>query len=171
MSTESKLWFSCSRVLMWELDHEEGWAATNWLFQVMVLEKTLESSLDCKVIKTVNSKGNQPWIFIGRTDAEAEAPILWLPNAKNWLIVKDPDAGKDWGREKKENDTEDDAWMASPTHWIWIWANCRRWWRTGRPGTLLSMWLQRVGHNLVTEQQQSQIYFNFKISTYYGLKS
>ena len=101
---------------MWELDHKEGWAATNWLFQIMVLEKTLESPLDCKVIKTVNSKGNQLWIFIGRTDAEAEAPILWPPNAKNWLIVKDPDAGKDWGQEKKGHETEDE--MFGWHHWL-----------------------------------------------------
>ena len=82
----------------------------------MVLEKTLESPLDCKVIKTVNSKGNQLWIFIGRTDAEAEAPILWPPNAKNWLIVKDPDAGKDWGQEKKGDETEDE--MFGWHHWL-----------------------------------------------------
>ena len=92
---------------MWELDHKEGWAATNWFFQIMVLEKTLESPLDCKVIKTVNPKGNQPWIFIGSTDAEAETPVLSQPDAKNWLIGRDPDAGKDWGQEKKGEETED----------------------------------------------------------------
>ena len=86
---------------MWELDHKEGWAPKNWCFQTVVLEKTLESPLDCK-IKPVNPKGNQSWIFIGRTDAETEAPILWPPNAKSQLIGKDPDAGKDWRQEVKE---------------------------------------------------------------------
>ena len=79
---------------MWELDHKEGWAPKNWCFQTVVLEKTLESPLDRK-IKPVNPKGNQPWLFIGRTDAEAEAPILGPPDVKNWLFGKDPDAGKD----------------------------------------------------------------------------
>ena len=92
--------FSGNRVWMWELDHKEGWAPKNW-FQIMMLEKTLESPLDCKEIKSVNPKGNQLWIFIWRTDAEAEVPILWPPDVKNWLIRKDPDAGKDWGQEEK----------------------------------------------------------------------
>ena len=91
--------FSNSHIWMWELDHKEGWALKNWCFWTMVLEKTLESSLDCKKIKSVHPKGNQSWIFIGRTDAEA--PILWSPNAKNWLLRKDPDAGKDWRQEEK----------------------------------------------------------------------
>ena len=86
---------------MWGLDHKEGWAPKNWCFWTVVLEKTLESPLDRKEIKLVNPKGNQPWIFIGRTDAEAEAPILWPPDVKNWLIRKDPDAGKDWRHEEK----------------------------------------------------------------------
>ena len=87
--------FSNSHVWMWELDHKESWASKNWCFWTVVLEKTLESPLDCKEIKPVNSKGNQPWIFIGRTDSEAEAPILWPPDVKSWLTGKDPDAGKD----------------------------------------------------------------------------
>ena len=86
---------------MWELDHKEGWAPKNWCFWTVVLEKTLESPLDCKEIQPVNSKGNKAWIFIGRTNAEAETPALWSPDAKNWLIGKDPDAGKDWSQEKK----------------------------------------------------------------------
>ena len=86
---------------MWELDHKEGWALKNWCFWTVVLEKTLESPLDCKEIQPVHRKGNQSWIFIGRTDAEAETPILWPPDAKNWLIGKDPDLGKDWGWEEK----------------------------------------------------------------------
>ena len=87
--------FSSSHVWMWNLDHKEDWALKNWCFEIVVLEKTLESPLDCKKIQPVNSKGNQRWIFIGRTDAEAEAPILWPPDAKNWLTGKDPDTGED----------------------------------------------------------------------------
>ena len=86
---------------MWELDYKEIWVPKNWCFWTVVLEKTLESLLDLKEIKLVNPKGNQSWIFIGRTDAEAETPILWPPDAKNWLICKDPDAGKDWRQEEK----------------------------------------------------------------------
>ena len=90
---------------MWELDHKESWALKNWCFWTVVLEKTLASPLDCKDIKPVNPKGNQSWIFTGGTDAEA--PILWPPDMKNWLIGKDPDAGKHWGQEEKEM-TEDE---------------------------------------------------------------
>ena len=88
-SVQSKLWFSSSHVQMWELDHKEGWAPKNWCFWTVVLEKNLESPLVCQEVKSVNPKGNQLWIFIGRTDAEA--PIIWLPEAKIWLIGKDPD--------------------------------------------------------------------------------
>ena len=86
---------------MWELDCEESWALKNWGFWTVVLEKTLESPLDCKEIQPVHPKGDQSWVFTGRTDAEAETPILWPPDAKSWLIEKDPDAGKDWGQEEK----------------------------------------------------------------------
>ena len=89
-----------NHVWMWELDHKEDWALKNWCFWIVVLEKTFESPLDSKKIKLVNPTGNQPWLFIGRTDAEAEAPILWPPEAKSWLIWKDPDAGKDEGSRK-----------------------------------------------------------------------
>ena len=99
--------FSSSHVWMWELDHKEGWAPKNWHFLNVVLEKTLQSPLDIKEIKPVNPKENQPWIFIGRTDAEAEAPIIWPPDAKGQLIGKDPDAGKDWRQEEKGT-TEDE---------------------------------------------------------------
>ena len=91
--------FSSSHVWMWVLDHKEGWGSKNWCFQTVMLEKTLESSFDSKAIKPVNLKGNQPWIFIGRIDAEAL--ILWPPDAKSRFIGKDPDAGKDWGQEEK----------------------------------------------------------------------
>ena len=90
--------FSRSHVWMWELDYKQNWAPKNWCFWTVVLEKTLESPLDCKEIKLANPKGDQSWIFIGRTDAEAETPILWPPDAKSWLTRKDPDAGRDWRR-------------------------------------------------------------------------
>ena len=93
--------FSSSHVWMWKLGCEESWVPKNWCFWIVVLEKTLERPLDRKEIKPVNPKGNQPWILIGRTDAKAEAPILWPPDAKSWFNGKDPDAGKDWGQEKR----------------------------------------------------------------------
>ena len=93
--------FSSSHVWMWELDYKESWAQKNWCFWNVVLEKTLKSPLDCKEIQSVHPKGNQFWIFIGRTDAEAETPVLWPLDAKNWLIWKEPDAGKDWRWEEK----------------------------------------------------------------------
>ena len=94
---------------MWELDHKEGWAPKNWYFQIVVLEKTL---LDSKEIKSINSKGNQPWTFIGRTDAEAEAPIFWPSDAKSQLTGRDPDAGKDWEQEKG---VTEDSWLDNIT--------------------------------------------------------
>ena len=100
--------FSSSHVWMWELDYKESWALKNWCFWTVVLEKTLESPLDCKEIQPVHPKGNQSWIFIGRTDVEAETPILWPPNVKNWLIRKDPESGKGWRQEKKGT-TEDET--------------------------------------------------------------
>ena len=105
--------FSSSYVGMWELDHKEGWVLKNWCFQIVVLDKTLESPLDCKEIKPVNPKGNQPWIFIGRIDAEAEAPIHWPPDVKSWLT------GKDWCwvrlRAGEEGDRGWGGWLVSPT--------------------------------------------------------
>ena len=86
---------------MWELDYKESWVLKNWCFWTVVLEKTLESPLDCKEIQPVHSERDQPWVFIGRTDVEAETPILWPPGAKSWLTGKDPNAGKDWGQEEK----------------------------------------------------------------------
>ena len=93
--------FSSGHVWMWELDCKESWALKNWCFWTVVLKKTLDSSLDCKEIQPVHPKRDQSWVFIGRTDAEAETPILWPPHAKSWLIGKDPDAGRDWGQEEK----------------------------------------------------------------------
>ena len=105
--------FSSSHVQMWELDYKESWAPKNWCFWTVVLEKTLESPLDCKrsnqsILKEIIGILKESWIFIGRTDVEAETPILWPPDAKSWLIWKDPDAGKDWRREEKGT-TEDET--------------------------------------------------------------
>ena len=98
--------FFSSHVWMWVLDYKERWAPKNWCFGIVVLEKTLESPLDCKEIQPVHPKGNQFWIFTEMTDAEAETPIFWLPNAKNWFIGKDPDVGKDWKRKKGTTEDE-----------------------------------------------------------------
>ena len=116
----------------------------------VVLKKTLESPLDSKEFKPVNPKGNQSWIFIVKTDVEAEAPILWPPDVKNWLVGKDPDAGRDWRREEKGM-TGWDGWMASPTWWTWVWVSSRRWWWTGKPGMLQTMESPRVRHNWANE--------------------
>ena len=103
--------FSISHAWMWELDYKESWAPKNWSFWTLVFEKTLQSPLHCKDIQPVHPKGNQFWIFIGRTDVEAETPILWPPDVKNWIIGKDPDAAKDWRQEKKGT-TEDEMDMS-----------------------------------------------------------
>ena len=132
---------------MWELDYEESWVSKNWCFWTVVLEKTLESSLDCKEIQPVHPKGNQTWIFIGRTDVEAETSILWPPDAKNWLIWKDPDPDKDWRQEEKGTT----GWMASLTLWTWVWVNSGSWWWTGKPCVLQSMGSQRVRYDWATE--------------------
>jgi len=107
--------YSSSHVWMWEVDYKIGWMLKNWHFWTVVLEKTLERPLDCKEIHSVNPKGNQSWIFIGRTDAAAETPILWPPDANNWFISKDPDAGKDW-RQDEKGSTEDE--MVGWHHWL-----------------------------------------------------
>ena len=142
--------FSSNHVWMWELDHKEGWVPKNWYFQIVVLEKTLESPLDCKGIKPVNPSGNQQWIFFGRTDAEAEAPILWPPDAKSQLIGKNS-----WCWERLRAGEEGvnrgwDGWMASPTQWTWVWTNSGRWWRARKHRVLQFMGYQRIGHDLVT---------------------
>ena len=136
---------------MWELDSKESWALKNWCFWTVMLENTLESPLDCKESQTVHPKGNRSWIFIERTNVEAETPILWPPDGKSWLIGKDPDAGKDL-RQKKKGMTEDEmVWMASLTRWTWVWASSRNWWRTGKPGMLQSMGSKRIRYNWATE--------------------
>ena len=132
--------FSSSHVWMWELDHKEDWGPKNWCFweDFLVFEKTFENPLDWKEIKPVNPKGDQPSIFIRRTDAEAKSPVLWPPDVKSLLIRKDPDAGKDWRREEKGTIRQDN-WIVSLTQWTWVWASSGRWWRTGKPGVLQSM--------------------------------
>ena len=129
----------------------------------VLLEKTLESPMDCKEIEPVNPRGNQPWIFIGRTDAEAEAPILWPPDEKCQLIRKDPDAGRVWGQGKERDDRGWDGWMASLTQWTWVWASSGSWWWTGKPGMLQTMRSRRAGHNWVTEQQQNNPLLMFNL--------
>ena len=138
---------------MWELDNKKGCVLKNWCLQTVVLEKTLESLLDRKEIQPINPKRNQAWIFIGRTDAEAEALILWLSDRKCWLIGKDSGARKDWRQKEKGGGRGWDGWMASLTQWTWIWANSRRWWRTQKPDMWQSMGSQRIRHDLATEKQ------------------
>ena len=111
----SRLCFFQWSCIMWELDYKESWALKNWCFWTVVLEKTLESPLDCKEIQPVHPKGDQSWVFIGRIDAEAETAIFWPPNVKNWFIGKDPDVGKDWRQEEKGM-TEDE--MIGCHHWL-----------------------------------------------------
>ena len=120
-SSSQSYGFSSNHVWMWELDHREGWALKDWCFWTVVLEKTLESPLDCK-IQSVYPKANQPWTFIGKTDAETEAPILWPSDAKSQFIIIDPDAGKDRRQEKwtTEDDRGWDGWMSSPAQWTWV---------------------------------------------------
>ena len=133
--------FSNSHVWMWEMDYKESWAQKNWHFRTVILENILESSLVCKEIQPVHPKGNQSWIFIRRTDAEAETPVLWPPEVKDWLIWKDPDAGKDW-RQEETGTTGWDDWMASLTRWTSVWVSSGSCWWTGKPGVLKSMGLQ-----------------------------
>jgi len=106
--------FSSGHVWIWKLDYEESWVPKNWCFWTVVLEKTLESPLDCKEIQPVHSKGDQSWMFIGKTDVEAETPILWPPDMKSWLIWKNPSAGKDWRQEKGTTEDEMVGWY----HWL-----------------------------------------------------
>ena len=142
--------FSSSHVWRRELDHKEGWALKNWCFWIVVLKKTLESPLDGKEIKPVNPTGNQPWIFIGRTDAKTEALILWPPDAKSWLIKKTLMLGKIEAGGERDNRGWD-GWMASLTQWTWVGASSRSWWYTRKPGILQSMGSPRVGHDWKTE--------------------
>ena len=142
--------FSSNHVWMWELDYKKSWAPKNWCFWTVVLEKTLESPLDCKEIETVHPKGNQSWIFIGRTDAQAKTPLLWPPDVKNCLIRKDPDAGKDWGQEEKRVKEDE---MGGRHHWL----NGHEFEQTSGDsegqGSLVCCrpWGRRVGHDWAAE--------------------
>ena len=135
---------------MWELDYKESWVLKNQCFWTVVLEKTLESPLDCTKIQPVHPKGNQSWIFIGRTDAETETPILWSPDVKKTdSLEKTLMLGKTegWG---EGDDRGWDSWMASLILWTWVWANSGSWWWTRRPGVLQFMGSQRIGHDWAT---------------------
>ena len=126
-------------------------APKNWCFWTVLLEKTLESPLDCKEMQPVHSKGDQSWVFFGRNDAKAETPILWPPHAKSWLIGKDSEAGRDWGAGGDGDHRGWDGWMASATQWTWVWVNSGSCWWTGIPGLLQSTGSQRVGHDWATK--------------------
>ena len=152
-------------VVMYECENWTIKKAEHWRIDALELWcwRKLLSPLDCKVIKPVHPKGNQPWIFIGRIDFEAETPILWPPDAKSWFIWKDADAGKDWRREEKGTNRGWDGWMASPTQWAWVWVNSGSWQWTGRPGMLQSMASQRVVHNWATELNWTELHVGLKM--------
>ena len=148
--------FSSSHVWMWELDYKERWAPKNWCFWTVMLEKTLESPLDCKEIHPVHPKENHSWIFFGRTDVEAETPILWPPNGKIWLTGKDPDAGKDWKSEEKGTTKDEMVGWHHRLDEHELWVSSGSWWWTGRPGVLQSMGSQKVRLYWVTELNWTQ---------------
>ena len=133
------------------MNYKESWTPKNWCFWTVVLEKTLESPLDCKEIQPIHPKGDQSWVFIGRTDVEAETPILWPPDAKSMSHLKRPWC---WERSRgggEGNNRGWDGWMASWPQWTWVWVESGSWWWTGRPGMLWFMGLQRVRHDWATE--------------------
>ena len=144
---------------MLKLDYKESWAPKNWCFWTVVLEKTLESPLDCKEIKPVYFKGNQSWILIGRTDAEVETTIFWPPDEKESTHWKRPWC---WERMKARGEGDHrgwDGWMASLTRWTWVWVSSRIWWWTGKPGMLQSTGSQIVGHDWLNWTEVLQIGF------------
>ena len=154
----SLYYISSGHVWMWELDCEESWAPKNWCFWTVVLEKTLESPLDCKEAQPVHCKGDQSWVFTGRTDAKAETPILWPPHAEltHW---KRPWCWEGLGAGGEGDDRGWDGWMASPTQWTRIWVDSGSWWWTGRPGVLQFMGSQRVQQALEIEVNWYYIYY------------
>ena len=137
---------------MWELDHKEGWAPKNWCFWTVVLEKTLESPLDCKEIQPVNSKGNHSWIFTGlmlKLNLQYFGHLMQRAESlQETLMLEKIEGGRGRGRRGR------DCWMASSTQWTWDWASSEGWWRTGKPGVLRSVGLQRVRHDGETEKHQ-----------------
>ena len=153
---------------MWELDYKESWVPKNWCFWTIVLEKTSESPLNCKEMQPVHPKGDQSWVFIGRTDVEDETPILWPLDAKSWLIWKDPNAGKDWGQEEKGmTEYEIVGWH----HWLdghgfgWtLGVHPILWWWTGRPDVLWFMGSQRVWQDWATELNWTEWLYNNTVS-------
>ena len=150
------IFFSSGHVWMWELDYKDNWVLKNWCFWTVMLEKSIESPLDCKDIQPDHPKGNQSWMFTKKADVEAETPILWPPDVKCWLIWRDPIAGKDWRQEEKGM-TEDE--MIGWHHWLntWVWVNSWSWWWTGKLGMWQFMgsinylkkihWAQRLNDN------------------------
>ena len=137
----------CSPVWMWELDYKESWAQKNWCFWTVVLEKTLESPLDCKESQPVHPKGDQSWVFVGRTDVEGETPILWPPSCEELTHWKRPRCCERLRTGGEGDNRGWDGWMASLTQWTSVWVDSRSWWWTGRPGMLRFTGLQRVGHD------------------------
>ena len=152
--------FSSSHVWMWELDCEKSWEPKNWCFWPVVLEKTLESPLDCKEIQPAHSEGDQPWDFFGRNDAKAQTPVLWPPHAKSWLIGKDSDAGRDWGQEKGTTEDEMAGWHHGLDGHESEWTP---WW-TGRPVVLRFMGSQIVRYDWATELNWTELKIQFKIN-------
>ena len=152
--------FSSGHVWMWELDYKESWAPKNWYFWTVVLEKTLESPLDCKDIQPVHPKGDQSWVFIGRTDAEAETLATWCEELTH---LKRPWC---WERLKAGGEGDDkgwDGWMASSTWSTWVWVSSGSWWWTRKPGMLHSMGSQRVRHDWMTEPKYAKMYTELAI--------
>ena len=148
--------FFSSHIWMWELDCKESWMSEEWMLWTVVLEKALESPLDCKEIQPVLPKGNQSWIFIGRTDAEAETPILWT-SCEELTHWKRPWCWEGLGAGGEGDDRGWDGWMASPTQCTRVWVNSGSWWWTGRPGVLRFMGSQRVGHDWGTELNWTEL--------------
>ena len=154
--------FSSGHVWMWELDYKESWASKNWCFWTVVLEKTLESPLDCKEIQSVHPKGDQSWVLIERTDAEPKTPILWPPHVKELTHLKRPWC---WEGLRARGEGDDrgwgwDGWMASLTQWTWVWVNSGSWWWTGRPSVLRFMGSQRVWLDWATELNWTETFQN-----------
>jgi len=144
---------------MWELHCEESWVLKNWCLWTVVLEKTLESPLDCKEIQPVHSKGDQSWVFIGRTDAEAPNSNTLATSCEELTYWKRPWCWERLGAGGEGDNRGWDGWMASPTRWTGVWVNSRHWWWTGRPGVLRFMGSQRVGHDWLTELNSTEWLF------------